>query len=284
MPRKSNLNFLANPTDAYLDEVRKARTPLSLQDEQALAIRIRQGDKEALHTLVEANLRFVVAVCRNYQNQGLPLGDLISEGNLGLIRAAQRFDGSLNVKFISYAVWWIRQTILAALAEQSRVMNIPPGRITTLQRIGKAGRSLEQRLGRPAGIQELSEELQMEVRELTECLQLGTMSISLDTPVSQDGDASLSDTLSDPESPLPDESALRSLLRKNMQELMADLEEREREVLTLYFGLGNAPGINLEEIAAQWGVTRERVRQIKDQAIRRLRHPSRIGRLKPFQE
>ena len=283
MPPKNKHSFNPNPTDAYLEEVRKVRINLSLEEEQALAIRIRQGDKQALNTLVESNLRFVVAVCRNYQNQGLPLGDLISEGNLGLIRAAQRFDGSLNVKFISYAVWWIRQSILSALAEQSRVMKISPSKVTALQHIGKAGRRLEQKLGRPPALQELAEEMQMDVRELTECLQLGSSSVSLDTPVAQEGDGNLSDVLSDPDSPLPDEEALRSLLRKNMRHLMADLEDREREVLELYFGLDDQPGINLEEIAARWGLTRERVRQIKDQAIRRLRHPSRISRLKPFQ-
>lgn len=282
MDRKPKADFGKDAVDTYLEEIRKVQKSHTLAEEQALSIRIRQGDKRALNELVQANLRFVVAVCRNYRNQGMSLGDLISEGNLGLIRAAQRFDGSLNFKFISYAVWWIRQAILAALADQARIMKIAPSRVTMLQRIGKAGKKLEQKLGRPATLEELSVVLKKSVQELTECIQLGYLPLAIDKPAGFEGEGTLADTLSDPEAPLPDEKVMGALLKRNMLQLVSGLEEREREVLQLYFGLDRGEGITLEEIAGRWGLTRERVRQIKDQALQKLRHPSRMRHMKPY--
>lgn len=276
MDRKPKTDFSKNAVDTYLDEIRKVQKSHTLAEEQALSIRIRQGDKHALNELVQANLRFVVAVCGNYQNQGMAFGDLISEGNLGLIRAAQRFDGSLNFKFISYAVWWIRQAILAALADHARIMKVAPSRITMLQRIGKAGKKLEQKLGRPATLEELSTVLNKSVQELTECVQLGYSPLLIDKPSALGGDGTFADSLTDPDAPLPDEKVMGALLRRNMKQLVAGLEEKEREVLQLYFGLDQATGISLDEIGSLWGLTGERVRQIKDKALQKLRHPSRI--------
>ena len=283
MDQNKRMDFTGNPLDAYLSEIKKVQKNLTLVEEQALAVRIKQGDKRALNELVQANLRFVVAVCRNYRNQGMPLGDLINEGNLGLIRAAQRFDPAQEVKFISYAVWWVRQAILAALADQSRILKIAPSRISILHQIGKLSRKREQELGRPPTLEELSILMGKSVEELTECMQLGYSPVQIDAPSGVEGEGTLADRLTDPDAPLPDEAVLRGLLRRNMEQLLIGLEEREQEVLRLYFGLTGGEGISLEEIGGRMDLTRERIRQIKEGALKKLRHPTRSKYLKPFQ-
>lgn len=267
----------------YIRDISRARS-LSMAEEAVLAARIRQGDKEAMKTLVQANLRFVVAVCRNYQHQGLSMGDLINEGNLGLIRAAQRFDETMNFKFISYAVWWIRQGILSALADQSRVMKVSLGRVGVIHKIGKANQKLEQSLGRPPRVDELADVLGLTEVEITECLQLAAAPLSLNRPVQPDGEGPLEDILEDKESDKPNKEAILSLLGKNLEEMLAGLDEREEGVIRLYYGIGRESTETLEEIAARYSLTRERVRQIKARALERLRHPSRIGKLDQFLE
>ena len=281
--KEKSLKFVGNDDviSAYLAEIKDIKS-LTMDQERELAHRIQQGDKEALNALVQANLKFVVAVCRNYQHQGLPMGDLINEGNLGLIRAAQRFDAGMNYKFISYAVWWIRQGILAALAEQSRVLRIAPGRITVFQRIGRAGQKLEQKLGRQPTLPELADHLGMSDTELNECLQLASHPVSIHSSAHEDDEGNLENVLEDKESDRPDKGALDFLLKDSVNDLLATLEHREAEVLRLYYGLGKQSSLTLEEIAQRFELTRERVRQIKTKAIERLRHPSRIPRLENF--
>jgi RNA polymerase primary sigma factor len=280
---RKNLDFLGNEDalSAYLREIKENRS-LTHEEEKALAARARTGDKKAINALVQANLKFVVAVCRNYQYQGLPLEDLINEGNLGLIRAAQRFDGTLDYKFISYAVWWIRQAILSALADQSRVMSIAPGRIGKMHRISKASNRLEQKLGRPPNMEELSREVGMSEEDIHECLQLASPSLSLDAGLPEEDDCRLADCLEDRKTERPDLAATRGLMRGSLSQLLDTLDDREREVVTLYFGLNREYSLTLEEIAQRFELTRERVRQIKDKAMDRLRHPSRMRRLARF--
>lgn len=283
--RRKNLDFLGSEDalSSYLREIKEIKT-LSHDEEKELAARVRQGDKAALNNLVQANLKFVVAVCRNYQYQGLPLEDLINEGNLGLIRAAQRFDGSLEYKFISYAVWWIRQAILAALADQSRVMSIAPGRIGRIHRISKASSRMEQKLGRPPTLPELSAEIGLSEGEIHECMQLAAPSVSLDAGQLEDDDCRMSDCLEDRTTESPDRTSTRLLMRTSLAELLTTLEARERDVLTLYFGLGRPDALTLDEISKRFDLTRERVRQIKDKALERLRHPSRKRKLVRFRK
>jgi len=266
---------------SYLTEIKKAKS-LTLKEEQALALRIQAGDRSAIKTLVEANLKFVVAVCRNYQYQGMPMGDLINEGNLGLIRAAHRFDGSMNFKFISYAVWWIRQGILTALAEQSRVMNISAGKVNIMHRIGKVSRKLEQSLGRQPNPGDISEFMQMPEKEVIECLQLGGHPVSLNQPAGKDEDGNLENCIPDVDAESSDDAALKSILRKSMESLLGTLDEREDMVLRLYYGIGVQSTLTLNEIADRFDVTRERVRQIKVKALQKLRHPSRVKQLAAF--
>jgi len=282
--RSKGVEFVkdGDAVSAYLAEIRNTKN-LTLAEEQALAVRIQKGDKQALNTLVEANLKFVVSVCRNYQYQGLPMGDLINEGNLGLMRAAQRFDGSMNFKFISYAVWWIRQGILTALAEQSRVLNISAGRIGIMHKISKANQRLEQRLGRQPQIGDLAAELDMTEMEITECLQLASTPVSLTSQPNGDNDGAMEEYLKDETSPAADSGAMGFLLKENLAELLSTLEDREAEVLRMYYGVGSSTTYTLEEIAEKIGLTRERIRQIKEKALERLRHPSRIRKLAAFQ-
>jgi RNA polymerase primary sigma factor len=280
------LRFLGDDAGvgAYLREIGGSRN-LTLAQEAGLAVRIRAGDKEALNALVHANLKFVVAVCRNYQYQGLPLGDLINEGNLGLIRAAKRFDETLNFKFISYAVWWIRQAILSALADQSRVISIPPGRVGTIHKLGKASIRLEQKLGRVPTAGELSEALGLGLREIHESLQLSASPMSLDAPVQngQEGHAGrLEDVLEDRNVESPDKSTMAYSLGEEMKDILRSLDEREEKVMRLYYGIGLETTYTLEEIAQRFNLTRERVRQIKEKALQRLRHPSRLQKLTRF--
>jgi RNA polymerase primary sigma factor len=278
-----SLKFLGDDAGlaAYLREISGSHN-LTLAEEAALAVRIRAGDKEALNTLVQANLKFVVAVCRNYQYQGLPLGDLINEGNLGLIRAAKRFDETMNFKFISYAVWWIRQAILSALADQSRVINIPPSRVGTIHKMGKTSVKLEQRLGRAPTVGELSEAMGVGIHEIHESLQLSASPMSLDAPVKDGDDGRLEDVLEDPNVESPDKSTMAYTLSEEMKDVLGSLDEREEKVMRLYYGIGLETTYTLEEIAQRFNLTRERVRQIKEKALKRLRHPSRLQKLMRF--
>jgi RNA polymerase primary sigma factor len=271
---------------AYLAEIKHIKS-LTMEEERTLAYRIQKGGpdgREALNALVQANLKFVVAVCRNYQHQGLPMGDLINEGNLGLMRAAQRFDASMNYKFISYAVWWIRQGILAALAEQSRVLRIAPSKVTEFQKIGRASQKLEQELGRQPTLSELAERMGMSDAELNECLQLASHPVSIHTPQTEEEDGTLENVLEDKDSESPDKSTREHLLKDSMAKLLDTLDEREAEILRLYYGLGRPTSLTLEEIARRFDLTRERVRQLKTRALERLRHPSRMPKLNKFRD
>jgi RNA polymerase primary sigma factor len=277
------LKFLADDSGLtlYLREISKNHT-LSLSEEADLALRIRQGDRRALNKLISANLKFVVSVCRNYQNQGLPMTDLINEGNLGLIRAAKRFDETKHFKFISYAVWWIRQAILQALAEQSRILNVPLNRVSAIHRIGKSNAQLEQKLGRSVSPSELSYHLNLDENEIRECMQLSANPISLESPLQADEEGKVGDLLKDENAESPEEPVLAGSLQQEVREVLGTLEDREEEVVRLYFGIGVDTGYTLEEIGQRFNLTRERVRQIKEKALKRLKHSTRSKRLSCF--
>jgi RNA polymerase primary sigma factor len=267
--------------DLYLREI--GSTPLITADEEVrLAKRIRQGDKTALEKLTKANLRFVVSVAKNYQNQGLSLADLINEGNIGLIKAAKRFDETRGFKFISYAVWWIRQAILQALAEQSRIVRLPLNRVGTLHKIGKISSSLEQAYGRNPSPDEIARELELTESEVADTLKISNSHLSLDQPFSVSEDNSLIDILEDEYQPGPDEALLDHSLRIEIEKALDTLTPREAEVINLYFGLNAEKALTLEEIGNRFNLTRERVRQIKEKAIRRLRHASRSRSLRAY--
>lgn len=267
--------------DLYLREI--GETPLITADEEVrLARKIKQGDKRALEKLTKANLRFVVSVAKQYQNQGLSLADLINEGNIGLIKAAKRFDETRGFKFISYAVWWIRQAILQALAEQSRIVRLPLNRVGTLHKIGKISARLEQDLGREPSPEEIAKELELSEGEVSDTLKISNSHLSLDAPFSVSEDNSLIDILEDEFQPSPDESLLQNSLRIEIEKALDSLTAREAEVITLYFGLQGEKALTLEEIGARFSLTRERVRQIKEKAIRRLRHASRSRSLRAY--
>jgi len=267
--------------DLYLREI--GETSLLTADEEVdLAKRIRSGDHEALERLTKANLRFVVSVAKQYQNQGLSLADLINEGNIGLIKAAKRFDETRGFKFISYAVWWIRQAILQALAEQSRIVRLPLNRVGTLHKIGKISSSLEQDLGREPSPDEIAKELELTEVEVADTLKISNSHLSLDAPFSDSEDNSLLDVLEDELQPSPDECLLDESLRIEIEKALDTLTPREAEVINLYFGLNHEKPLTLEEIGARFSLTRERVRQIKEKAIRRLRHASRSKALRAY--
>ena len=267
--------------DLYLKEI--GTTPLiNAEKEVELAKRIRLGDQGALDQLTKANLRFVVSVAKQYQNQGLSLADLINEGNIGLIKAAKRFDETRGFKFISYAVWWIRQAILQALAEQSRIVRLPLNRVGTLHKIGKVSSSLEQEFGREPSPDEIAKELALTTGEVSDTLKISNSHLSLDAPFSVSEDNSLIDVLEDDLQPSPDESLLSDSLKKEITSALDSLTAREAEVITLYFGLNHEKPLTLEEIGARFNLTRERVRQIKEKAIRRLRHASRSKALRAY--
>lgn len=269
--------------DLYLREI--GETPLITADEEVrLARRIKLGDKRALEKLTKANLRFVVSIAKQYQNQGLSLADLINEGNVGLIKAARRFDETRGFKFISYAVWWTRQAILQALAEQSRIVRLPLNRVGTLHKIGKSSARLEQHLGRQPSPGEIAADIQLSEAEVTETLTIFNSHLSLDAPFSQDEQNSLLDILEDEGQPSPDEEMIRASLQQEVQKALDSLTAREAEVISLYFGLYGKRALTLEEIGSRFSLTRERVRQIKEKAIRRLRHASRSRRLRTFLE
>jgi len=267
--------------DLYLREI--GETPLiKAAEEVELAKKIKNGDQSALEKLTKANLRFVVSVAKQYQNQGLSLADLINEGNIGLIKAAKRFDETRGFKFISYAVWWIRQAILQALAEQSRIVRLPLNRVGTLHKIGKISSSLQQEFGREPSPAEIAKELELSTLEVSDTLKISNTHLSLDAPFSTSEDNSLMDVLADELQPAPDEALLDESLRVEIERVLRTLSGREAQVISLYFGLTQEKPLTLEEIGARFGLTRERVRQIKEKAIRRLRHASRSKTLRAY--
>jgi len=267
--------------DQYLKEI--SQYPLIDRAEEArLAKLIRKGDEEALDKLVRSNLRFVVSVAKKYQNQGVPLSDLINEGNLGLIRAAHKFDETKGIKFISYAVWWIRQAILQALAEQSRIVRVPLNRAGALYRIGRRSSTLLQELGREPTVDEIAEELDVSKEEIERTLAISQSHLSLDAPMTPGEDNRLLDYLPDQYSPGPEDEAFEHALKATIEDALDTLKEREAKILRLYFGLDEQEPMTLEQIGEILGITRERVRQIKEKALVRLRHASRARFLETY--
>tara|TARA_S200000501_G_scaffold275837_2_gene259652 strand:- start:2602 stop:3774 length:1173 start_codon:yes stop_codon:yes gene_type:complete len=265
----------------YLQEISKYE-PLSPDREVELAIRVRQGDRRALKELTEANLRFVVSVAKDYQGQGLPLTDLINEGNLGLIKAAERFDETRGFKFISYAVWWIRQSVLQALAEHSRIVRLPLNRVGTISKINKASERLEQEFERVPRADELAHQLEMKVNEINDAQRIARRHHSLDTPFSDDEKNSLLDVISDSNTEDPDLELQMDSLEQEVKDALETLKDREKDVIRMYFGIDREYALTLNEIGEEFGLTRERVRQIKEKAIRRLRHRSRSKKLRTY--
>jgi len=260
--------------DQYLQEIGKIDL-LEPEEEVDLARRIKEGDQEALHKLTRANLRFVVSVAKKYQGQGLSLADLINEGNYGLIKAAQRFDETRGFKFISYAVWWIRQAILQALAEQSRVVRLPLNRIGTISKIRKASARLQQEFERKPNIEELADELEIDVKKVREAMQHTSRHLSMDAPFNEEDDNSLLDVLPDEESDDPDNDMMDESVKIDIERALSMLHPREAEITRLYFGIGREHPLTLEEIGKRFDLTRERVRQIKEKALRKLRQRHR---------
>jgi RNA polymerase primary sigma factor len=271
----------AESLDQYLSEI-SAYPLIGREDEAELARRIRAGEDTAMEELVRANLRFVVSVAKRYQNQGVSLADLINEGNIGLIRAAQKFDETKGIKFISYAVWWIRQAILQALAEQSRIVRVPLNRAGALHRIGRRTSSLTQELGREPTADEIARELNIPPEEVAHTLTMAHTHLSLDAPLTPGEDGRLLDYLTDDGASSPDDELYRRALCRSVVEALSTLGEREAEVLRLYFGLDEEEPLTLEQIGERFGITRERVRQIKEKALLRLRHQSRARYLESF--
>ncbi len=267
--------------DKYLQEIGKVDL-ITADIEVELAQRIKAGDERALDRLVKANLRFVVSVAKQYQNQGLTLPDLINEGNLGLIKAARRFDETRGFKFISYAVWWIRQSILQALAEQSRIVRLPLNKIGSINKINKMFARLEQENERPPSPEEIAKELDMTISDVKESIKNSGRHVSMDAPLIQGEDSNLYDVLRSGESPIPDRNLMHESLKTEILRALDTLTPREADVVLLYFGLGEQHPMTLEEIGETFDLTRERVRQIKEKAIRRLKHTSRSKILRTY--
>jgi RNA polymerase primary sigma factor len=278
-PRKASYD--EGSLDQYLRDI-SAYPLITREDEIELAKRIRINDQEALDKLVRSNLRFVVSVAKKYQNQGVALSDLINEGNLGLIRAARKFDETKGIKFISYAVWWIRQAILQALAEQSRIVRVPLNRAGTLHRIGKRASTLLQELGREPTHEEIAEGMDITEEEVAKTMSISQTHLSLDAPLTPGEDNRLLDYLADTVNPTPDEQTFEKALTETVVEALAGLKERESRILRLYFGLDGEEPMTLEQIGSLMGITRERVRQIKEKALSRLRHVSRARALESY--
>jgi len=266
--------------DKYLTEISRVGL-VSAEEEVNLAKRIREGDNAALEKLTTANLRFVVSVAKQYQNRGLPLCDLINEGNLGLIKAGQRFDETRGFKFISYAVWWIRQSIIQSLAEQARVVRLPLNRVGAISRISKAQAALEQTLERDPTTDELAQNLNTSEENIADLISVGQRTVSSDAPSLYDDNTSLIDTIPD-RNASPDSSLMDSSLKDEIQRVLSKLSAREMEVITLYYGLNNKTPITLEEIGVKFSITRERARQIKDHATKRMQNSLQAQRLKYF--
>ncbi len=278
---KSITNRESQSLEKYLQEIGREEL-ITAEEEVRLARRIKEGDQVALDRLTKANLRFVVSVAKQYQNQGLSLPDLINEGNLGLIKAAKRFDETRGFKFISYAVWWIRQSILQALAEQSRIVRLPLNQVGSLNKISKAYSKLEQEFEREPSPDELAKILDIPTEKIADTMRVSGKHVSMDAPFVQGEDNSLIDVLENQDSPRADGMLMNESLQKEIDRSLSTLTEREREVIKLFFGIGMQHGLTLEEIGAKFDLTRERVRQIKEKAIRRLRHKSRSRLLKAY--
>jgi RNA polymerase primary sigma factor len=278
---KSITNRESASLDKYLTEIAK-HDLITADEEIVLTKKIRDGDLIALEKLVTANLRFVVSVAKQYQNQGLSLPDLINEGNLGLIKAAKRFDETRGFKFISYAVWWIRQSIMQAVSEQSRVIRLPLNKIGALNKIKKAQGVLEQKLERPASLYELSEVLDITEDEISITLGASNRHISSDALLPGNEDQTIMEITSDPSAPRPDDFLMKSSLQTEVKRAMDTLTDREREVLALFYGIGYPGALSLQEIGDKYGLTRERVRQVKEKALRRLRNVSKSKILKTY--
>jgi len=278
---KSITNRDSASLDKYLQEIGREEL-ITAEDEVELARKIKQGDQRALEKLVKANLRFVVSVSKQYQNQGLTLPDLINEGNLGLIKAAQRFDETRGFKFISYAVWWIRQSILQAIAEQARIVRLPLNQVGSLNRINKAFSKLEQEFEREPSVDELANILEMGEDKVVDSMRISGRHVSVDAPFRDDEDGNLLDVLANNDAPNSDLSLMNESLQKEISRSLSTLTDKEQDVIKMFFGIGLAHPLSLEEIGDKFNLTRERVRQIKEKGIRRLRHSSRSNLLKTY--
>jgi RNA polymerase primary sigma factor len=279
---ESITNRESQSLDKYLQDIGREEL-ITAEEEVELARKIKQGDQRALEKLTRANLRFVVSVAKQYQNQGLTLPDLINEGNLGLIKAAQKFDETRGFKFISYAVWWIRQSILQALAEQARIVRLPLNQVGSLNKINKAYSKLEQEFERQPSAEELAEALEVPEDKIKESLNVSGRHVSMDAPLSSSEDGgTLMDVMANSDAPKADHALMAESLQKEIERSLSTLTDKEREIIRLFFGIGMNHGLTLEEIGAKFNLTRERVRQIKEKAIRRLRHTSRNKLLKSY--
>ncbi len=279
--KKITENRTKQSIEKYLEEI-GGYSPLHPDQEVELAKLIRKGQYQALDKLVKANLRFVISVAKEYQGQGLPLQDLISEGNLGLIKAAQRFDETRGFKFISYAVWWIRQSILQALAEQSRVVRLPLNRVGAINKIGRALEQLEKAFGREPSMEEIADKMEMTAYEVADVLKTSARHLSLDEPFKEEEGNSLLDVLESDRYAPPDDMLMQESLQVEIDKVLSTLKPREAEIIRLYFGLDGDRPLTLEEIGEHFKLTRERVRQIKEKALRRLRHRSRLEPLRKY--
>jgi len=277
---KSITNRESASLDKYLQEIGRYEL-ISVEEEVELAQRIRKGDQEAIEKLTQANLRFVVSVAKQYQNQGLTLPDLINEGNLGLIKAAEKFDETRGFKFISYAVWWIRQSIMQAINEQSRIVRLPLNQVSSLSKYNKAVAEFEQQHQRRPTADELSKILELPKEKVMDTMRVSGRHVSVDAPFAEGEDNSLLDVLENADSPIADRGLINESLSKEIERAFSTLTERERLILKLSFGIG-MPEMSLEEIGEKFGLTRERVRQIREKAIRRLRNTSRSNLLKSY--
>ena len=278
---KSITNRETASLDKYLQDIGKEEL-ITAEEEVNLAQRIKQGDQWALEKLCKANLRFVVSVAKQYQNQGLSLPDMINEGNVGLIKAARRFDETRGFKFISYAVWWIRQSILQALAEQSRIVRLPLNQVGTIGKINKATSKLEQIYERPPSLDELAREMELPENKVADTLRMSTRMVSMDAPIDQDEETRLLDVFVSEDTPDTDDGLIRESLSKEIQRSLSALTEKEREIVNMFYGIGYPHSYTLEEIGSMFDLTRERVRQIKEKAIRRLKHSSRTRLLRAY--
>ena len=278
---KQVTNRESKSLDKYLQDISKIDL-ITAEEEVELAQKIKRGDQRALEILVNANLRFVVSVAKQYQNQGLTLPDLINEGNFGLVKAAQRFDETRGFKFISYAVWWIRQSILQALAEQSRVVRLPLNKIGSINKINKTFSYLEQAHERPPSAEEIAEELGLSVSEVKQSLKNAGKHISMDAPFAEGEDSNLYDVISASETPMPDSELVKESIREEIGRVLETLSEREADVVKLYYGIGHSSTMTLDEIGNTFDLTRERVRQIREKAIRKLRKSAKSDLIQSF--
>ncbi len=278
---KQVTNRESKSLDKYLQDISKIDL-ITAEEEVELAQKIKKGNQRALEKLVNANLRFVVSVAKQYQNQGLTLPDLINEGNFGLVKAAQRFDETRGFKFISYAVWWIRQSILQALAEQSRVVRLPLNKIGSINKINKTFSYLEQAHERPPSAEEIAEELDLSVSEVKQSLKNAGKHISMDAPFAEGEDSNLYDVISASETPMPDTELVKESIRDEIGRVLETLSEREADVVKLYYGIGQSSTMTLDEIGNTFDLTRERVRQIREKAIRKLRKSAKSDLIQSF--